>query len=278
MFWRALITIYPAPALGNHSKKSPRRKSTSEEQKKRNDKYSMWRLQALIYTNFVAGKDLFTTFTCPDKTNEADAKKMIANAIKYFRNYCKLQGYKFKYIMIPEKQGQWHFHLIMSYIPYEVIWDYWKRYSKKLDFRPLDDSQGYFDTATYLLTEEKYSFDDSGNPINKKKKRKKNEKRWTCSHGLLEAEDSYSILEKMPKEKPRAPKGYRIDESSIKKTTDTWGTYMTCECVWIGGKNLSEGMPRAYERLQKKAIAMQEQQMLHPDKGKHARKINRKQE
>lgn len=246
------IVIYPAPAIENHTKKGKRQRATGPEQQKNNDKYAAWKLQGLIMANFAPGIDQFVTLTHPDKTPEADARRKLGNALKFFRGWCRKHNRKFRYIEITEKQGQWHHHLIMSYIPEEVIRDYWARVSKRVTISTLDPDNGYFDLVNYLLNSEKPSKDPNAPPAQKanaKRPRKKNEKRWSCSHGLLEPEDNIRILERMPKKKPRAPKGYRLDENSIQVVTDQWGTRMTCRCVWVG-----QGLPTAYEKTRARAI------------------------
>lgn len=272
MGYRLGMIYYPAPAIENHTKKSKRKFSTSEEQRKRNVKYSFWKLQGLIMANFVPGQDLFVTLTCADKTKEEDAKKAISNTLRNLRNYCKRQGEKFEYIVIPEKQGNWHFHLITSNVPLSIIKKYWDKYGKKISISPLDSTNGYFDLVNYLLAEEKPSKDPNAAPdkkANAKRQPKKNEKKWYHSRGLAEPEDNIRILQQMPKKKPRPPKGYRVDESSIQIITDNWGTRMYCECVWIG-----RGIPAPYLKVQADA---RKRRKIQPE-AKSPRKTKQKKE
>ena len=237
--------IYPAPAIGNSTKKKPRALPLTEKQKAANRKWSAAHLQGLIMANFVPYKDLFATFTHPAGTKEEDARKAADNLLDNLRGWCSRHGQKLRYIKITEKQGQWHHHLILSYIPPEVLRKYWEKYSKRVTVSTLDDSQGYFDLVNYLLAEEKES--RAGTGKNALRPRRKHEKGWTCSQGLLQPPEAVRVLENPPRKKPTAPAGYQVIEGSRQEYDTRMGRVVTYTSQWIGG-----GVPKVYQRAQKR--------------------------
>lgn len=243
--FQAHTVIYPAPAIGNSTKKKPRALPLTEKQKAANRKWSAAWLQGRILANFVPHKDLFATFTHKAGTREEEARKAGDNLLNNLRAWCRRNGQKLRYIKITEKQGQWHHHFILSYIPPEVLRKYWEKYSKRVTVSTLDDSQGYFDLVNYLLAEEKES--RAGTGKNALRPRRKNEKAWTCSQGLALPPETVRVLDRPPRKKPVAPAGYQVVEGSREEYDSRFGRVVSYTSQWIG-----PGLPKVYQRAQKR--------------------------
>lgn len=248
--YRAVVTIYPAPAAGNHTPKGLARKETTPEEKKRQHQYQVWKLQGLILANFLPREDQFVTLTLPAGTTEEQARKARSGFLGACRRECSRQGKVLRYLCFLEKQGKWHLHLIMTGLPLETLQRLWKPWGRRVHCSPLDDSQGYFDLAQYLLEEEKPSRDPNAQDearVNAKRPHKKHEKAWTSSHNLKEPKESCTELSELPRKSRRAPAGYSMVESSLQVWGTPWGPRIQYECIWVRG-----GTPRLHLRLQQK--------------------------
>ena len=241
----AHTVIYPAPAIGNSTKKKPRSLPITQQQRAANRKRSLAQLQGLIMANFVPREDLFVTFTHLHGTREEEARKAGDNLLNNLRGWCSRHGQKLRYIKITEKQGQWHHHFILSYIPPEILRKYWEKYSKRVTVSTLDDSQGYFGLTNYLLAEEKES--RAGTGKNALRPRRKNEKAWTCSQGLALPPETVRVLNRPPRKKPVAPAGYQVVEGSREEYDSRFGRVVSYTSQWIG-----PGLPKVYQRAQKR--------------------------
>ena len=88
----AHTVIYPAPAIGNSTKKKPRSLPITQQQRAANRKRSLAQLQGLIMANFVPREDLFVTFTHLHGTREEEARKAGDNLLNNLRAWCRRNG------------------------------------------------------------------------------------------------------------------------------------------------------------------------------------------
>ncbi|HPD89022.1 MAG TPA: hypothetical protein PLU75_06075 [Oscillospiraceae bacterium] len=246
---RAVVREYPAPAYDRNHQRPKRKGKTTPEQEHWNDIYASWKLRAKIACNFDARKDLFVTLTHKPKTTEAEAKE----ALRKFLRIMRRRSRGFKYIAVTEKQGVWHHHLIMNHADDETVEEIWMELTgcSRICWSKLDDSEEYFDLAWYMITGEKPSRKDDPEPDeaeNAKRPRKRGQRRWSCSKGLLEPVTTDEVfLRKMNRKPPKlfGDIGYKVilDETKV----DRLGfEHRTVEYRWCG-----KGKPPVYRLIEK---------------------------
>lgn len=246
---RAVVLEYPAPAYGKNRQKPKRKGNTSEEQQQINDRIAAARLQGKIACNFDANKDVFLTLTHLAKTSEEEARTAIRKYLRAMRRW----NPHMKYICVTEKQGVWNHHLIMSWVDPDFASQLWREMTsaRRTTFSTLDEDENYWDLAWYLVTGEKPSRKENPDPDeaeNAKKPRKRGQRRWTCSKGLLEPEETEEVfLRKMNRKPPKLDRDRNYKLISDEVRADSFGfLHRRVEYVWCG-----KGLPPVYKQIEK---------------------------
>jgi len=204
-------------------------KETSAVQAKLNDKYAAQKLAWEILCNFIPHKDLFVTLTHEGYITEEEARRKRKVFLAKMRKYWKDRGQEFKYIVVTEKQGQWHHHLIMQDTPWEVIKSFWGEGEGRVMISTLDPSDSYKGLSEYLIGPEKPGKSKKGG--SPKAPRRKGQRRYSCSRNLKKPEIEVKELKRITKTEPRPPKGYIVKEWSI--WADEGGAlHKEYRCIW----------------------------------------------
>lgn len=206
--------------------RSANTEQTPESMERINEKRSQQRMKRLIMTNFSreAG-DLFVTYTYGRELTEEEAMKGERNLLDRIRRLRKKKGLpELKYIVVTEKQSQWHHHVIMNGgLTMEEVWGVWGDRGARIHMSTLDDSQVCEGLARYLTHQHK-SKKGEVDSVNIKQERRKGQRRWHASRNLKEPEEKVRQLKREPKLKePKAPKGYRLLRDSVSMGFDVYG-------------------------------------------------------
>lgn len=206
--------------------RSPNEAQTGESQEKVNERRARKRLKRLITTNFSreAG-DLFVTYTYGREVTEEEAMKGERNLLDRIRRLRKKKGLKeLKYIVITEKQGQWHHHVIMNGgLTWEELVAVWGSRGERVHVSTLDDSQVCEGLARYL-TEQHKAKKGTDDPENVKQPRRKGQHRWRASRNLKEPTVTKTVMKREPKlREPAKRKGYQLIRDSVTMGFDVFG-------------------------------------------------------
>ena len=238
------ISEHPAPAYGKNRIRPTPKNPTTENQMKLNDRNAAKKMAMKICGNFVPHQDLFTTLTHPPGVSEENAKKAIKKFLDLMRKRCKKLGSEFKYILVTEKQGYWHHHLIMEDTPLDVIRELWKKATEgmrrgeenRVSISTLDPFDNFKSLAKYLVCPEKPSRRENPSPgeaENAKEPRRKGAQRYSCSKNLEKPVVTPQVIKRISKTEPRPPKGYRL--LGWNKWCDDYGEmHAEYTCVWDG--------------------------------------------
>lgn len=190
-------------------KRAKRKKPTTEQQKKINDKEAERKLRLLMNENYQGG-DFHIVLTYihkrgdPYRTAE-EMQKDIEKFLRKLRAEYKKQGKELKYIHVPEigARGARHHHLVINKIDTEIVRKCWSH--ARVQFFPLDDSGQYRELAAYFI---KYS----------SKNRDLSGKRWNCSKNLRRPQPKIKIISERDffKSEPQPKKGYYIDKDTVR--------------------------------------------------------------
>lgn len=199
-----------------HGQKLPRgtnENTTPDDMAKVNEKRSQKRLVRLIRTNFSrAAGDLFVTYTYGRPVTEEEAKKGERNLLDRLKRLRKRKGLpELKYIVITEKQGRWHHHVVMNGgLSKEEIEQVWGDRGARISMSTLDDSNSYEDLARYLTQQHKQKR-GAEDEANVKQERRKSQRRWHASKNLKQPVETVKVIARPPKPgEPKAPKGYKL--------------------------------------------------------------------
>lgn len=224
------IMEYAAPARGKNRHRPPAVSETSEAQAKLNERYAVQYLAWLILCNFTARKDMFVTLTHAGRITEGEARAKRKRFLARLRKHWKGKGEELRYIVVTEKQGYWHHHIITQETPLEVIRELWGKEEGRVMVSALDPSDDYQGLAQYLAGEKKPD-KSKGKP---KAPRRKGQPRYSRSHNLKEPEIEIQEIKRITKTAPRPPKGYIVKEWSL--WADEWGElHKEYRCIWAGG-------------------------------------------
>ena len=207
------IEKYFATRHGQKLPRSANENQTPEDMEKVNERRSQKRLHRLICTNFSkAAGDLFATYTYGRDITEAEAIKGERNLLDRIKRLRKRKGLpELKYIVITEKQGRWHHHIIMNGgLTLEDVKKVWGDRGTRLTVSTLDDTNSYEDLASYLTKQHKKKR-GSESADNVKQKRAKGQRRWHASKNLKQPVETVKVIARPPKPgEPKAPKGYKL--------------------------------------------------------------------
>lgn len=199
------VERYFASSIGKGGRREQRAKESEESKKTANKKRSRKQLWRMINCNF-NGKagDMWLTLTAARGIAEAEMQRKFKNFIGRLGRWCKKQGIKLKWIGILEKQGQWHYHMILPKMDWEEVTRIWGE--GRVTFGRLDDMESVRALANYLKAEEKEP--KAGGA--EKEPREKGARSWSHSRNLKQPKEEIKeiarpgIMEKIPK----APRGY----------------------------------------------------------------------
>ncbi len=123
------VELYPITSHGHRWE--PRRRASSAAQKKLNEKNAAKRLERLVNANFQRGDIIVTLQYRAELRRNLDYAAVVRDTQNYLRRvkrWRKSNGLpEVKYIYAVELAGQdnWHVHLIMSKMPWEVAESLW---------------------------------------------------------------------------------------------------------------------------------------------------------
>jgi len=227
--------VYFSTRYGSKLPRSANENQTPADMEKINEKRSMKRLQRLILANFSKeDEDLFITYTYGMPVTEQQAMRGERNLLDRIRRLRKRKGLPaLKYIVVTEKQSQWHHHIIMNGgLSWEEIRAVWGDRGARIHVSMLDDTQVCEGLARYL-TEQHKPKKGTQSEENNKQERRRGQRRWHASRNLAEPEEKREVLKKEPKIKePKATirhekKTYQLMKDSVQMGYDVYGM------VWL---------------------------------------------
>ena len=138
-------------------KRAPKRKSTSAEVKKQNQKIKERYVRRLLKNNF-SSDDLWVTHIYPKGTRKSieEVVKDVSNYHAAMRRYRKKQNKPYKWICRIEigKKGGIHVHMVVNRVRGEpteqIIRDKWKKYGR-VHFEYLYEDENYASLAEYIV-------------------------------------------------------------------------------------------------------------------------------
>lgn len=253
----------PAPAYGKNKHRPASKNPTTEQQMKLNDKYAAENIKRLIWGNFTPHKDLFVTLEHFPWVSEEKARKARKKFLGLMRDWYKNQDKEFRYIIVTEKQGCWHHHLVMGNVPLELLRKFWGKATQSMchegeenrivlsTLNPFDDFKSL---SEYLVNPEKPSRKENPTPEeaeNAKKPRKKGERRYSCSKNLEKPVITPQVINQVSKSEPKPPKGYMLQ--TWNKWCDSWGEmHAEYTCIWTGAGRPPKARKRDYTKKRKR--------------------------
>lgn len=203
-------------------------KSTTEVQRKINERMARKKKRRIINANFTVG-DIYLTFTYKKENRPAnieDAFRNIKRFIDTLRRILKKQGEQLKYVGVTEigQKGAVHHHLLIKKFDTNIlftkrknnktqkeksIWVFGKVMITPIYTKDLTDLANYFNKES------------RGNVANNGSRKK-----WTQSRNLIIPQSEKRIIKaKYWTEYPKAEKGYTIIEDSIYSGICDWNGY-----------------------------------------------------
>ena len=217
---------YFSTRYGTKLPRSGNENQTPADMEKVNERRSMKRLQRLMLANFsTEAGDLFVTYTYGQPVTEEEAAKGERNLLDRIRRLRKRKGLpELRYIVVTEKQSQWHHHIVMNGgLTLEEIRAVWGQRGARIHMSVLDDTAVCEGLARYL-TEQHKPKKGSQEEENNKQERRKGQRRWHASRNLVQPEEETKVLKREPKLKePKAPKGYALLKDSVTMGYDVYG-------------------------------------------------------
>ncbi|MDL2318683.1 hypothetical protein LJC74_06370 [Eubacteriales bacterium OttesenSCG-928-A19] len=174
----------------------------SSQQAAKNQRYAIRRLWWLMCANFKPFEDVFLTLTHSNEIQETEARAEIKKFFERVRYHCqKDECPEVKHLLILEKQGRWHHHVVMNNLPHKMLMSLWTCGRIK-HYERLQGEETFKELAKYLLSDDK--------PL--KSQRPKHKRRWSGSKNLEKPIISIAEIdrEKIDRELPKAPEGYRL--------------------------------------------------------------------
>jgi hypothetical protein len=226
---------------------------------KLNDRHTAKKLAMKICGNFIPHEDLFVTLTHPPGVSEENARKAIKKFLRLMRERYRAEDKELKYILVTEKQGYWHHHLILEDIPLDIIRELWKKATKgmrrgeenRVSISTLDPFDNFKSLAEYLVNPEKPS--RRNNPSaeeseNAKAPRRKGAQRYSCSKNLEKPVVTPQVIKRVSKSEPRPPKGYQL--LGWNKWCDDYGDmHAEYTCIWAGVGRPKKARRRGWPNL-----------------------------
>ena len=206
---RMVSKYYPGNYGAPGVKRSDRRRRTSEEVRKNNDRNRMRKLQRIILANFPNGRTVHLTYRKGERPETMEeAMRQRKDFLKAMRKACRAAGIEWKFIIVTErgKRGQaLHHHMIVEdrTEPIDLLrtisklWTHGRVASTKMEM----EEDGFEQLADYLL-----------------KKETKTEKgtSYSRSRNLIVPEPKKEIIKRRTwTREPKAPAGWYVVKGSV---------------------------------------------------------------
>ncbi len=205
---------------GKHTVPGPKRKPTSEEMERINERNCIKKLRRKIQANFDED-DLFMTLTykAASRPDVKESRNRVRRFLDRARRIWRKEGRQLKYIIVTEYMNKSiHHHLILNDLPDgsgpKKVNQIWKKNGGVHNKYLYEDGQ-YERLAAYLVKETNKSFRSPGNPA---------KVRYSCSRNLKNPKQEVIKLKRDDwPEEPRVPKGFYLDKGSLVNGIDKRG-------------------------------------------------------
>ena len=208
------VKVYYATRDGKQISRGCNVDETKEEQEARNKREAEKNLTRLIACNF-DGKagDISMTLAHKEEITEEEARAEARKAIEALRRIRRKRGLpELKYIIVTEKQGRWHHHIITNAgITLDDLVAVWgDRGRKHISIAETDDYETVLRLAKYMISDYKTT-KGKRDAKNGKEKRRKYERRWNGSRNLAKPKiEKVEIKKPNIHGRPRVPKGAKL--------------------------------------------------------------------
>ena len=203
----AVIDVTVKQTQKQMSVRAPKRKPSREAVIKNNERIATKKLARVVNANFVPG-DYHATLTHAKVMPASAAKKELDNFLRRLKREYRKMGKELKFVVATEYENhRIHHHMILNYVPAEIITKQWKAGHVKLSV--LDQSRNYTRLAEYLIKETRKTFRKAGNMT---------KCRYRCSRNMEQpvvVRQEVKLTSIM--EEPKAFKGYVLDEDSVRR-------------------------------------------------------------
>ncbi len=229
------VERHHAGRYGKHTRPGQRKKPTTEEMARINERNCIKKLRRKIQANFDED-DLFLTLTyrAASRPDAKEARKRLRGFLAGIRKIWKKEGQALKYIVVTEYLNKSiHHHLILNDLPDGTgpkrVNRIWKKNGSTHNRYLYEDGQ-YDRLASYLVKETNKTFRTAGNPA---------KLRYSCSRNL---KDPKPKIEKLKRddwpEEPRVSKGWYLDKGSLVNGIDRRGyRYQSYRLIRLTKKN-----------------------------------------
>ena len=186
--------------------RAPHSGTTSEAQRKVNERRMEEKLRWILNANFVFGDHhAVLHYYGKDVTMEqAEADK--AAFLKLLRKWCRRNDVSWKYVAVTEKKSKMHHHLVLPPVPVTVMQALWEEVvgenSGNITIKPLDRRGNHAKLASYLIKQSRSMaayWAEQG----------KRHKRYSVAKGMVIPEPTYKIISANRwAEEPKPRKGW----------------------------------------------------------------------
>lgn len=207
---RMVSKYYPGNYGAPGVRRSDRRRRTSEEVRKNNDRNRMRKLQRIILANFPTGRTVHLTYRKDERPETMEeAMRQRKDFLKAMRKACRAAGIEWKFIIVTErgKRGQaLHHHMIVEdrTEPIDLLrtisklWTHGRVASTKME----EEEDGFATLADYLLKKETKT--DKGGTS------------YSRSRNLIVPEPKKEIIKRRTwTREPKAPAGWYVVKGSV---------------------------------------------------------------
>lgn len=207
---RMVSKYYPGNYGAPGVRRSDRRRRTSEEVRKNNDRNRMRKLQRIILANFPTGRTVHLTYRKDERPETMEeAMRQRKDFLKAMRKACRAAGIEWKFIIVTErgKRGQaLHHHMIVEdrtepidlLRTISMLWTHGRVASTKME----EEEDGFATLADYLLKKETKT--DKGGTS------------YSRSRNLIVPEPKKEIIKRRTwTREPKAPAGWYIVKGSV---------------------------------------------------------------
>ena len=207
---RMVSKYYPGNYGAPGVRRSDRRRRTSEEVRKNNDRNRLRKLQRIILANFPTGRTVHLTYRKDERPETMEeAMRQRKDFLKAMRKACRAAGIEWKFIIVTErgKRGQaLHHHMIVEdrTEPIDLLrtisklWTHGRVASTKME----EEEDGFATLADYLLKKETKT--DKGGTS------------YSRSRNLIVPEPKKEIIKRRTwTREPKAPAGWYVVKGSV---------------------------------------------------------------
>lgn len=207
---RMVSKYYPGNYGAPGVRRSDRRRRTSEEVRKNNDRNRMRKLQRIILANFPTGRTVHLTYRKDERPETMEeAMRQRKDFLKAMRKACRAAGIEWKFIIVTErgKRGQaLHHHMIVEdrtepidlLRTISTLWTHGRVASTKME----EEEDGFATLADYLLKKETKT--DKGGTS------------YSRSRNLIVPEPKRETIKRRTwAREPKAPAGWYVVKGSV---------------------------------------------------------------